>query len=195
MQALDGLLHRLMGIGDAGQVPLTHSTAQPVPHPRPPLFTGERGQVWHSMLTRERDQVIVPQDDGGRLGSLTGRDREHDPDRIHDTDHPNRPHVVRTKAADTDGDVAESPRARRAPAERAGEICCALVDVSAPATNGLATVRALRTVKPSLPCYLVTGSIMIDEAAFLASGAVGIIPRPIGADELHAVLARLCDLR
>ena len=79
--------------------------------------------------------------------------------------------------------------------EHAGEICCALVDVNMPAVDGLATIAKLRAIKPDLSCFLLTSSGMVDESAFLASGAVGVLPKPFTIDEMHGVLTRLCDAR
>jgi DNA-binding response OmpR family regulator len=52
----------------------------------------------------------------------------------------------------------------------ADEIGAALIDLKMPET-----VVALRAIKPDLTCLLCHGGPGVDEASFLASGAVGVI--------------------
>lgn len=79
--------------------------------------------------------------------------------------------------------------------EHVTEIGCALVDMNMPAMDGIATVRGLRAIKPSLWCLLCTGSGDIDDDAFLASGAIGVITKPFTLDQLERVLACLRGAR
>ena len=77
----------------------------------------------------------------------------------------------------------------------ADEIGAALVDLYMPAMDGLATVAALRAIKPNLQCLLATGGGAVDEAQFLASGAHSVIAKPFMADDLYDLLSRISDVR
>jgi CheY-like chemotaxis protein len=79
--------------------------------------------------------------------------------------------------------------------EHADEIGAAFVDDKMPVMDGLATVAKLRTIKANLPCLLATADRSVDEAAFLASGAVGVVPKPLAIDTVRIMLLRLMDIR
>ncbi len=71
------------------------------------------------------------------------------------------------------------------------EINIALVDLRLPTMDGFATVAALRALQPGLPCLLVTGMAEVPEAAFIASGAVGVLPKPFSLDTLYRAVTNL----
>ena len=73
-----------------------------------------------------------------------------------------------------------------------GQIGAAIVDLSMPGMDGLATLEALRALEPALPVLLTSG---FDEQALLGRGAqgraAGFLQKPYSLDELRAAVARL----
>jgi CheY-like chemotaxis protein len=68
----------------------------------------------------------------------------------------------------------------------AGEIVDALVsDLSMPDMNGVATIERARTLRPRLPCFLLTGYVG-ERAALEAGDAFTLIRKPISAEALAA---------
>jgi len=73
-----------------------------------------------------------------------------------------------------------------------GEIGAAIVDLSMPGMDGLATLEALLALEPGLPVLLSSG---FDEQALLGRGAegraAGFLQKPYSLDDLRAAVARL----
>jgi len=73
-----------------------------------------------------------------------------------------------------------------------GEIGAAIVDLSMPGMDGLATLEALLALEPGLPVLLSSG---FDEQALLGRGAegraAGFLQKPYSLDDLRAAVARM----
>jgi CheY-like chemotaxis protein len=90
--------------------------------------------------------------------------------------------------------AASGPEAVEVLRRHGDEIGAALVDLHMPGMDGPATVAALHGVRPCLPCLLLSGG-EITEADFCASGAVGVLAKPLAAHELCQAVQSLLDRR
>lgn len=86
--------------------------------------------------------------------------------------------------------AANSDAAIRLLEQHVDEIQVALIDLTMPGLDGLATVKALHAVKPELRCVIATGTATTDAEDLLACGAVGSINKPFDLDELYRLIAR-----
>ena len=71
-----------------------------------------------------------------------------------------------------------------------GRAALALIDLHMPGAGGLATVAALRRIKPWLRCCLMTGDLGGDEEA-LAAGADCVLHKPMTPAALAACVRHL----
>ncbi|MFL5256568.1 MAG: response regulator, partial [Rhodopila sp.] len=68
----------------------------------------------------------------------------------------------------------------------AGETVDALVsDLSMPGMNGVTTIEKARSLRPGLPCFLLTGYVG-DRAALAAGDAFTLVRKPVSAPALAA---------
>lgn len=68
----------------------------------------------------------------------------------------------------------------------------ALVDIGLPDMNGADCLRALKQVRPGLPCFLLTGYSADDVARRgIAAGAMEILTKPVDPEDLNRRLANL----
>jgi len=79
-------------------------------------------------------------------------------------------------------------------AARSGDFDLVLLDVMMPAMDGLATFDALRASQASrdLPVVFMTAKVQPSEVrAYLARGAIGVIPKPFSPMEVSGEVRRL----
>lgn len=68
----------------------------------------------------------------------------------------------------------------------------ALIDIGLPDMNGAECLRAIRTIRPDLPCFMLTGYSAEDVAnQGVEAGAIEILTKPIDPDALGRRLAAL----
>jgi PAS domain S-box-containing protein len=74
----------------------------------------------------------------------------------------------------------------------AGTISCAIIDMTMPGMNGIATSSALRDIRPDLRIVLTSGYLREEvENRFAREVAAGFLHKPYRLSELGAVLARV----
>lgn len=72
------------------------------------------------------------------------------------------------------------------------EFDVALIDIGLPDMNGVECLRALREIRPGLPCFLLTGYSAEDVAGQgIEAGAIEILTKPIDPAELIRRLAAI----
>ncbi|MBE9553435.1 MAG: response regulator [Proteobacteria bacterium] len=65
-----------------------------------------------------------------------------------------------------------------------------LIDIGLPDMNGAECLRTIRTIRPDLPCFLLTGYSAEDVAnQGIEAGAIEILTKPIDPDTLSRRLA------
>ena len=68
----------------------------------------------------------------------------------------------------------------------------ALIDIGLPDMNGAECLRAIRAIRPDLPCFLLTGYSAQDIAnQGIEGGAMEILTKPIDPDALGRRLAAI----
>ncbi|MBP3956693.1 response regulator [Gemmata sp. G18] len=73
---------------------------------------------------------------------------------------------------------------------RAGRVAVALLDVQMPGMDGPATMDALHTLEPDLPCVFVSGETgLYTSAALIARGGFSVLAKPVFLKELRRVFA------
>ena len=73
-----------------------------------------------------------------------------------------------------------------------GAFDVALIDIGLPDMNGGECLRAIRAIRPDLPCFLLTGYSAEDVAnQGIEAGAVEILTKPIDPDALGRRLAAI----
>lgn len=72
-------------------------------------------------------------------------------------------------------------------------ITVALIDRQMPEMDGLATMKALMQIKPSLRCCIMSGSTNEDEAELWAAGVHGVLAKPFHLAVLRDCLLQLHD--
>ncbi len=74
----------------------------------------------------------------------------------------------------------------------AGDVSCAIVDMTMPGMDGIATLAALRRIRPDLKTILMSGYLRQEVEGRLAKkGADGFLQKPCRLSDLHALLERI----
>ncbi|HVO76923.1 MAG TPA: response regulator [Candidatus Bathyarchaeia archaeon] len=74
----------------------------------------------------------------------------------------------------------------------AGDISCAIVDMTMPGMNGIATSSALRQIRPDMRIILTSGYLQQEvESRFAENDTAGFLHKPYQLSELRAVLDRV----
>jgi DNA-binding response OmpR family regulator len=88
--------------------------------------------------------------------------------------------------------AADGDEAVRLFRDHRDEITAALLDRGMPGKDGPETLAELRTLRPDLPCCLMTGAGPDAEEEMLARGANRVLSKPFELAELVAVMLVLC---
>ena len=68
-----------------------------------------------------------------------------------------------------------------------------LMDRNMPRMDGLEATRQLRVMCPEMPIVAVTGNALdVEQAEFIAAGAVRVLTKPLDIDALNDVLRTYC---